>query len=606
MHQSAHTKSTKSVSTTALTVGDALIHYLKLEGVTHIFGIPGGGLMNLLVNLKENHDDLHYVICRQETGAAYMADGYFRATGKMGVVAVTTGPGATNALTGVMNAQADGSALLLITGEIDQKFNGRGYLQEGVDAPLDVNDVYKAAVYSSASLDSSLSAETLIRKAMRNAHSLPRQATHLSLPVNVTVELIPESAKLPTNPASYRTHFSGAPLKQVAEAIKAFLSCKRPLIFLGNGCRQALRDPEIYKCLVDFVESQAIPVITTADAKGIFSENHPMSLRVYGMANCMWPYHYMTDEDMPYDGLLVLGSQLGELSTNKWLPMLIPQGSNAPFIQVDANQRIIARSFEVTHGIVGEAGAFIKDLSDPTVALAANPTVVADRRKAIAKIKKAHSPFFNPEAYKSESKPVQPQALMKALQTTIPENTKIFVDAGNCVGWSVHYLEINKPTEIFTSLAMGPMGFAVGAVVGAKHGCPDATCIAFTGDGSFMMQGSEISTARQNNIGAIWLVLCDNNLSMVSQGMEHYKPDPANPKIWHELYELGNPDLEIYARGLGAEAHSVYSPLDLIKIMPTVLQRANIECIPQVIVAYIDREMVPPYYNPMYSPKSSH
>jgi len=334
MHQSAHTKSTKSVSTTALTVGDALIHYLKLEGVTHIFGIPGGGLMNLLVNLKENHDDLHYVICRQETGAAYMADGYFRATGK---------------------------------------FNGRGYLQEGVDAPLDVNDVYKAAVYSSASLDSSLSAETLIRKAMRNAHSLPRQATHLSLPVNVTVELIPESAKLPTNPASYRTHFSGAPLKQVAEAIKAFLSCKRPLIFLGNGCRQALRDPEIYKCLVDFVESQAIPVITTADAKGIFSENHPMSLRVYGMANCMWPYHYMTDEDMPYDGLLVLGSQLGELSTNKWLPMLIPQGSNAPFIQVDANQRIIARSFEVTHGIVGEAGAFIKDLSDPTVALAANP-----------------------------------------------------------------------------------------------------------------------------------------------------------------------------------------------------------------------------------------
>jgi len=606
MHQSAHTKSTKSVSTTALTVGDALIHYLKLEGVTHIFGIPGGGLMNLLVNLKENHDDLHYVICRQETGAAYMADGYFRATGKMGVVAVTTGPGATNALTGVMNAQADGSALLLITGEIDQKFNGRGYLQEGVDAPLDVNDVYKAAVYSSASLDSSLSAETLIRKAMRNAHSLPRQATHLSLPVNVTVELIPESAKLPTNPASYRTHFSGAPLKQVAEAIKAFLSCKRPLIFLGNGCRQALRDPEIYKCLVDFVESQAIPVITTADAKGIFSENHPMSLRVYGMANCMWPYHYMTDEDMPYDGLLVLGSQLGELSTNKWLPMLIPQGSNAPFIQVDANQRIIARSFEVTHGIVGEAGAFIKDLSDPTVALATNPAVVADRRKAIAKIKKAHSPFFNPEAYKSESKPVQPQALMKALQTTIPENTKIFVDAGNCVGWSVHYLEINKPTEIFTSLAMGPMGFAVGAVVGAKHGCPDATCIAFTGDGSFMMQGSEISTARQNNIGAIWLVLCDNNLSMVSQGMEHYKPDPANPKIWHELYELGNPDLEIYARGLGAEAHSVYSPLDLIKIMPTVLQRANIECIPQVIVAYIDREMVPPYYNPMYSPKSSH
>ena len=86
--------------------------------------------------------------------------------------------------------------------------------------------------------------------------------------------------------------------------------------------------------------------------------------------------------------------------------------------------------------------------------------------------------------------------------------------------------------------------------------------------------------------------------------MEHYKPDPADPNIWHELYELGNPDLEIYARGLGAEAHSVHSPLDMIKIMPTVLQRANVEGIPQVIVAYIDKDMVPPYYNPLYGPKS--
>jgi acetolactate synthase-1/2/3 large subunit len=144
------------------------------------------------------------------------------------------------------------------------------------------------------------------------------------------------------------------------------------------------------------------------------------------------------------------------------------------------------------------------------------------------------------------------------------------------------------------------MGFAVGAVVGGKIGCPDDTCIGFTGDGAFMMQGSEISTAKQNNIGAIWLVLSDNNLSMVSQGMEEFKPDKNDPTIWHKLYELGAPDLEQYSRGLGADAYTVNKPSDLADIMPTVLKRANKDNVPQVIIANILKTEVPPYYNPMY------
>lgn len=586
---------------TAPNVGDLIIHYLKLEGVKYVFGVPGGGLMNLLVNFKNNRDKIEYIICRQETGAAYIADGYYRTTGKIGVIAVTTGPGATNALTGTMNAQSDGSALMLISGEIDEKFYGMGYLQEGIDASLDINAIYAAATGYSSLIASGADAETILKQAFRDALSLPRQAVHLSLPVNVTLEPLANPV-MSSRTGAYRTTAKGAPLEEVKRAMDALLACKRPLLFLGNGTRQVLQDNQTYKSLLRFVETYGIPVITTADAKGIFPESHHMSLRVYGIADCMWPYQYLISKTPAYDGIMVIGSALGELSTNSWLPILKPRGKNAPFIQVDINQKIIARSFEVTHGVVGEAGAFINDLASLIPSFPPNKAEVKGRKEAIAKIKQ-QSPFIDPDSYHSNNSPIEPAAMMRVLQNTLPTNSKIFIDAGNCVGWSVHYLAIDPPSSIFTALSMGPMGFAVGAVIGGKIGQPDATCIGITGDGAFMMQGSEISTASQYKIGAIWLVLFDNNFAMVSQGMAHFAPDAKKPGIWENLYELGNPDLAMFAKSLGADAYTINSPKELEKVMPKVLIRANQDHVPQVIIANINRKPVPPYYNPIYGPQ---
>jgi acetolactate synthase I/II/III large subunit len=198
--------------------------------------------------------------------------------------------------------------------------------------------------------------------------------------------------------------------------------------------------------------------------------------------------------------------------------------------------------------------------------------------------------------------PAEPAAAMGALQNCLPPDTKIFIDAGNCVGWASHYMAVSPPMEMFTCLSMGPMGFAVGAVVGAKVGLPNTTCVGITGDGAFMMHGSEISTAKQNNIGAIWIVLNDNNLNMVSQGMQEYIPDTANPNAWFDLYGLGNPDLVAYSKALGAEAYEVNKPGDFAAIMPKVLEGANVNNIPQVVVININPTSVTPYYNPVYFP----
>lgn len=578
-------------------VGGLIIKYLKMEGINHIFGIPGGGLMNFLVDLNTHEQSIKYIVGRQETGTAYMADGYFRVTGKMGVVVVTTGPGATNALTGVMNAQADGSGVLLITGEIDSKWGGLGYLQEGVDATLDIKGVYNASVGYSASIQSGEDANTLIKQAIRNVMSTPRKAAHISLPVDVTKDHVASVTAIPSQVSDYRTQYTGAPWRETRLAMKSLIKCKRPVLFLGNGCREALRDEKTYNALLKFVETYSIPVITTADAKGLFPESHELSLRVYGIANCMWPYHYLTATDVPYDGVVVVGSQLGGLSTNKWNSMLMPQGKDSPFIQVDVNQSVIARSFPITQGIIGEAGAFFRHLGAFTKEFEANGDDVEARRAAIAKIKSEYSPFEEPDLYTKLGSPVSPPSMIRVLQETMPSDSKIFIDAGNCVGWSVHYLEVNPPMEIFTSLSMGPMGFAVGAVVGGKIGCPDKTCIGITGDGAFMMQGSEISTAKQYNVGAIWIVLYDNDLRMVTQGMEHFVPN----NDWEGEYALGAPDLVKYSEGLGAEAYDVHTPEEMKAIMPKVLKRANNDCIPQVVVVHVDSSLIPPYYNNLYS-----
>jgi acetolactate synthase-1/2/3 large subunit len=588
------------------TVAQVLLLYLGLEGVSKVFGIPGGGLANLLVEFKNQRDKFEYVVCRQETGAAYIADGYYRATGKLGVVMVTSGPGATNALTGAMNAQNDGSAMLVITGEVSEQYFGKGYLQEGLDADLDVNAIYKAAACYTAELTDESEVQTLIEQALRDALSIPRGMSHISVPNNIPTEIVttPQPAPnppsttiyLPSSPANYRATPSGVDRVQVRQTLEQLVACQRPLIFLGSGCREALRDTSTLESLVILAERYGIPVMTTPDGKGVFPESHPLSLRVYGFASNTWAPMWMQQTAPPYDGLLVLGTSLRGLSSNNWNPMLVPK-NNGPFIQVDLSQQAIGRTFPVTMGIVGEVGAFLREAESMLADFPPNPAEVQAREAEVASIKQ-NSPYYSPEQYASEASPIEPAAIVRVLQSALPSDALIFLDCANCVGWGIHYFTVDAPQQIFSSLAMGPMGFGVGAVIGGKIGCPDRTCIALVGDGAFMMQGAEVSTAQAHNVGAIWVVLQDDDLHMVTQGMEYLYPDSTDPNVWSTLYRLGTPDLVKYAEGLGADAYLINSPAELQSLMPQVLDAANNKNRPQVIIAKINQQSIDPYFPP--------
>lgn len=580
------------------TVAQLLVQYLLAEGVTKVFGIPGGAAVWLMEELKKHADQIEFVICRHESGAAYMADGHARATGGLGVVLTTSGPGATNAVSGAMNAQASNVSLLVITGEVPEKYFGQGYLQEGTDAKLDVNVIFRNAVESSAMISSPSNFQTLFQQALRNARSLPNRAAHISLPNDVAGTCISPPPTKPT-PSSYQARAACADPKALKDSVHELLEARRPLIFLGNGSREALSQPERLKAFTEFVDRFGIPVMTTPDAKGIFPESHELSLRNYGMCASAWPDLYIRPLGDPdhYDALMVLGSTLGELATttaasNPYDKALLP---TQHFIQLDLDASVIGRDFPVTRGVIGEIGASLDVLLQHAHQYHhPDPAKVDERKAYVRQIKQSHTAWADPAGRDSDKAPVHPAAMIRVINELVHEG-EIFIDAGNCVGWSLNNLVVDPPLRYQSALAMGPMGFGVAAVVGAKMAQPDKPCVAIVGDGAFMMHGAEVSTAAQYRTGAVWVVLYDNDLAMVSQGMAQLLPPAPS---WQDYYKLGAPDLVLFSQGLGAEAVAI-TPDQGTEAFRTALVKAldsaQTSGKPQVIVVHINTQPSPPY-----------
>ena len=578
-------------------ISQLLVKYLQLEGVSKIFGVPGATFVDLLNQLKDDRATLQYVICKHETGAGYMADGYHRASGKLGVVLVTSGPGATNALTGAMNAQAGRTSMLVITGEQSQLTAGLDSEQEGVDLDLDVLQVYKSAVGYSAVINNASDFDVLFRQALRDALAIPGQTAHVSVPHDIMASTV-TNIRFPTSTALYRRAIDSAAASDIKAVANLLVAAKRPMILLGNGTRDALDAAGLAK-LQSFVERFGIPVGTTSDAKALFPESHALSLRSCGYPPCQWPALYFAPPSgspnaAPYDFLLVLGSSMGDFATNLWNPVMVPAG---PFIQVDADQRVIGRSMPITMGVIAETGAFLSGLTDLAAGLTPDAAALADRLAYLTWMKANNSAYADPKARESDAAPIRPERAMAIVSEMIPPGSHIFPDAGNSCGWTSAYLALDPPTRIHPALDVGAMGYATAAVVGAKLAAPEATCLSIGGDGSFLMHGSEVTTARQYGAGAIWMVWSENDLNMVAQGMAAYFPDPVDKDVWKDYYKLGNPDLVKVAEGFGADAYLVHTPADLRDALGRAIKGGQ-QGRPQVIVVREDPSARPPFKFP--------
>jgi acetolactate synthase-1/2/3 large subunit len=570
----------------ARTVASAVLQAVAGWGATHVFGVPGGAVSPYLKLLRRS-SSLRFVIGCHETGTAFMADGFTRMSDRLAVVLVTSGPGATNALTGIACAHAAGSPLIAISGQAATSHFHLGSIQESTSDGTHVVEIFRHACGASELVPSAAALPGALAKAARVCLGLPRQAAHLSFPLDVSAAAAPASdaggALVPAAAPPPRC----VDLAGIEYAAQAIARAHRPFLLLGAGCRRALRaSPELRATMLRWLEAWEVPFATTAQAKGVLPESHPLALGVYGIAGSPRATAYLA-ASRP-DVTLVVGSSLGEWTTRSWDRAIVP---TRDFLQLDADGRRIGRSFAGITALVGEAGASLEVLARTGMARLAPAATRAARRAAISAAR-AIPPAHADPACESDATPIKPQRLMRELSRICDARTSLFIDSGNAMAWAIHYLQVDPPAELFVTTAVASMGWAVGAVIGAKLAAPDRACICLTGDGSFLMHGAEVATAARYAIGAVWIVLADNYLGMVNQG--EAVTSPERPALDDPHYQLGDPDLAGLAEALGARAALVTTPAALEPALTAAVRAADAERRPVVVVVRIDPRELPP------------
>lgn len=561
-------------------VADCVLAHLESEEVDAVFGIPGGNIASFQQALRK-HGGIKFVIASHEGGAAFMADGYARSTGKLGVCMVTAGPGATNALTGVASAHLDQVPLLAISGQVATDRYGLSAIQESNDVNgVNVTEVFRHSCASSTSIVDAQSFPRLLQRSLRIAQGLPGGAVHLSVPSNISRQRI-ERVTLPASRGAFRTRPPVAAFEDMRSAFALLRTARRPLIFLGSGAREALgTHAEAFNA---FVTQHGIPVATSLRGKGLFSEREPLSLGVLGMAGSKRAEAYLREG---VDVMLVLGSRLGE-----WASRSFHKYFNAirHVIQVDVNPSSIGSFVPVHLPIVADVGSVVAGLCE--LGQMIGPSSGARVRERWEQVLALKEPAVAVRAPEGEGM-VKPQQLMAELDKHLGPDMDLYIDMGNCTGWATHCLHIAPPARIFYPCGLSSMGWSCGAVIGGKVGRPDRSALALIGDGSFLMNGTELATAARHRVGSVMLVLNDNFLGMVNHGE---RAQDCSIPLEDEFYGLGNPDLEAFSQSLGAKAYTVNAPGQLDALLPEVLRRADADRQPQVIVAHIDYREVPPY-----------
>ncbi|MBI4347210.1 MAG: thiamine pyrophosphate-binding protein [Elusimicrobia bacterium] len=564
-------------ATRALTTPVHLIlDYLKQEGVRAVFGIPGGPITPVFDALYHDRS-IRLVLTRHEAGAAFMAAGYARLTGRLGVCCLTTGPGTTNALTGIAAAKADSLPVLALSAQVATVAFGKGQLQDSTYDRCDVVEMLRPVTKLSAMLAHPRNASMLLRQMLRTALTGRRGPVHLNVPTDHMRARVPETLQWPMQ---YRAMSRPFDREAVKEAAARLLSSKRPAILAGHGVNLAEARAE----LLELAELLSIPVATTPKGKGAFPETHPLSLRVFGLASSPWSEAYLLSGQV--DTLFVIGSSLHEISTQGWDERLQPREA---LLQLDVDPAVIGRNYPVTTALVGDAKASLRELVfQLRRLLASGEHPRPSRGAALAGLKARVPAVLSPETCGSDALPMKPQRLMRELDRALPEDAAVFVDSGNNTLWALHHLTARGGRTFAHNWGeFGAMGFAVAAAIGGKVAAPSRPVVAIVGDGSFGMAGMEVSTAASHGIGVVWVVLNDARFNAVHHGQQ----------LQYDGRTMGTEflrmDLAAVARGLGADGLTLTRPEEIGPALEAALASGR----PTVLDVHIDADEVPPIHS---------
>ena len=545
---------------------DILVKYLEQEGVEYLFGVPGGHLLPLYDAIYKA-GSIKPILAKHEAGAAFMAYGYAATSGKIGVCCGTVGPGATNLVTGVAAAYMDSVPLLALTAQVGTTAIGKGCLQEAAGVGRTINQValFDKITKMSVMEVRGASLPGTVRRALRVALSGRPGPVHIDLPADVQGDQIEDEI---LSVSTYRPVAKTPPeAGQVSAAADYLLAAEKPAFLVGFGAASTAEDGS----LLELAERLQIPVATTLRGKGVFPEDHPLSLGCVGLYGTKAANTYLRSE---LDVLLTLGTSFHEFTTHCWNPAFIPSKA---LIQVDIDPTEIGKNYPVTLGIVGDSGA----------ALGLLAAEVGDRRRSTSpelETFKQETGYFQEAAMESDAKPIKPQRLMRLLREALPRQTIVFSDIGNTITWSERYFQAYPEGRAFALSGLAAMDSATAARVGGKLGRPQSPVVCLCGDGDFFMTGMEVATAASHAIPVIWVILKNNHLAMIKdvQAVSYQGRYVAS-----SFSETDYPSL---ARALGGEGYRVEEPGQTKETVAMALDAEG----PVVIEVPIDAAETPP------------
>ncbi len=559
--------------------GDLVCHYLKRLGVGFVFGIPGGAIepfFNALAR-AEGKGGPRFTLACHEGGAAFMADGYTRQTGKLGVCCATTGPGATNLLTGVASAYENNTPMLVITAQTPLPTFGRGAFQDSSCTGINTVDMFGHCTRYSTFVSHIQQLPRKLARAIARAHGPVPGPVHVSVPLDVMRE------KLDRVWTTLSLDEAAKPAETI-DAVAAeklyenIVNAKNTTLVLGPHCSHAIG--EIFR----FAEIFDAKIVTTPDAKGLVNSDYYRYYGVIGFAGHASAWRLLSEGS---DCIIAVDTDLSEWATGGWDSCLLGER----FIHVDACAEHFTRSPNARLHVLGNVETLFRELNSRHEK---GQGKHIERDNVILLPNSHRVTLDEPKKYLSDDAPVKPQRLMKELGQKFPGNTRYYADVGNSMAWAIHYLPIRErrcrgrrksPGRLLnTVVAFGSMGWAIGASIGAALGYREGPVVCITGDGSLLMNGQELSVAVREKLPLILVVLNDGSLGMVKHGQRLNHAEAIG-------YELPNVDISMWARSMGADAYDIRSPLDMdeLDIEALCTRRA-----PSVLNVFIDANEVPP------------
>ena len=524
---------------------DFILNSLEKEGIDHLFMVPGGLIDPFLQSLSKQKN-LKPIVAAQEGGAAYMADGYARASKKFGAVLCIGGPGLTNTVTAIATALTDGSPVLLLSGEASTDMEGLGMFQDASSQTLNDVDTLKGLTNYSSSIDSPKNLPHLFRKAMLHLRSTPSGPVHLSIPKDSQLA----SIHADYSPVSDSLIHPGILSERSAkESLGCFLADPVPMrivILAGAGIEHA----NCSKTLLEFSERWSIPVATTLRAKGVFPEDHPLSLGVFGYAGTLHSKKALLD-DAP-DLLIILGSGLNERDTMHWTLKLNPKNTLCINSNVMAMESCLG-----AYCVVGDVGAYLNWLFANSMHIQSSLDLTQKKREKWVSEIMAESRFQDPESCNSSAIPIHPARVISELRKALPRDGIVVIDSGAHRAFAGHYWESYEPLTYISATNLGPMGWAIPAAVGIQCALPNKKVAVITGDGCMHMHGLEVATAARYRLPIVYVII--NNAALGNVWLRVHKLGP----IPDELTSLPDIDWAGFSRSLGGNGITVTRPEDL-------------------------------------------